>query len=145
MQDLEEAINVGPHVSALDPEAMAQLQAEVKEKEALGQAKVVLWNNIDGFLEILHCPILPRFCGASYCCIFHQQVCRRVFQRQSGWTHLSPVVCFRHRNLVVCAAHAMVSSPVGSSHLIGLLINFLSFILLFQVMLHRSCHWSSIL
>ena len=46
MQDLEEAINVGPHVSALDPEAMAQLQADVKEKEALGQAKVVLWNDI---------------------------------------------------------------------------------------------------
>ena len=42
MQDLEEAIDVGSHVSALDPEAMAQLQPEVKEKEALGQAKVVL-------------------------------------------------------------------------------------------------------
>ena len=46
MQDLEDTINVGPHVSALDPEAMAQLQAEVKEKEVLGQAKVVLWNDI---------------------------------------------------------------------------------------------------
>ena len=33
MTDLEDAIEVGPHVSALDPEAMAQLQAEVYEKE----------------------------------------------------------------------------------------------------------------
>ena len=46
MADLEDAIEVGPHVSALDPEAMAQLQAEVYEKEALGQAKVVLWEDI---------------------------------------------------------------------------------------------------
>ena len=37
---------VGPHISALDPEAMEQLQAEVAEKEALGQAKVVLWEDI---------------------------------------------------------------------------------------------------
>ena len=42
MDNLEEAINVGPHVSALNPEAMEQLQSEVEEKEAQGQAKVVL-------------------------------------------------------------------------------------------------------
>ena len=32
MNDLEAAIEVGPHVSALDPEAMEQLQLEVKER-----------------------------------------------------------------------------------------------------------------
>ena len=43
MGDLEEAsIEVGPHVSALGPEAMDQLQSKVKEKETLGQAKVVM-------------------------------------------------------------------------------------------------------
>ena len=46
MEDLEEAIEIGLHVSALDPKAMEQLQSEVKEKEALGQAKVVLWEGI---------------------------------------------------------------------------------------------------
>ena len=46
MTDLEEAINAGSHVSALDPEAMEQLQMEVAEKEVLGQAKVVLWEDI---------------------------------------------------------------------------------------------------
>ena len=47
MDNLEAGIKVGPHVSALDPEAMEQLQSEVKEKEALvGQAKVVIWGNI---------------------------------------------------------------------------------------------------
>ena len=34
MLDLKEAIDVGSHVSALDPEAMAKLWLEVKEKEA---------------------------------------------------------------------------------------------------------------
>ena len=45
MEDLEAVIEVGPHISALDPEAMEQLQSEVTEKEALGQAKVVLWED----------------------------------------------------------------------------------------------------
>ena len=47
MEDLGEAIKVGSHASAvLDPEAMEQLQMEVAEKEVLGQAKVVLWEDI---------------------------------------------------------------------------------------------------
>ena len=46
MDDFEADIEVGPHVSALDPEAMEQLQSEVMEKEALGQAKVVMWEDI---------------------------------------------------------------------------------------------------
>ena len=36
--DLEAQIFVGPHISALDPEAMGQLKAEVTEKESKGQA-----------------------------------------------------------------------------------------------------------
>ena len=46
MEDLEAAIEMGPHVSALDPETMKQLQLKVTEKEALGQAKLVLWEDI---------------------------------------------------------------------------------------------------
>ena len=46
MEDLEAAIKVGPHISVLDLEAMEKLQAEAAEKEALGQAKVVLWEDI---------------------------------------------------------------------------------------------------
>ena len=45
IEDPEEAVKVEPHVSALDPEAMEQLQAEVAGKKALGQAKVVLWED----------------------------------------------------------------------------------------------------
>jgi len=43
---MEQAIAQGPHVSALNPEAMAQLAAEVAEKEKKGQARVVLWDDI---------------------------------------------------------------------------------------------------
>ena len=46
MKDLGEAIDIGPHVLALNPEAMAQLQSEAREKEAPRQAKVVLWDNM---------------------------------------------------------------------------------------------------
>ena len=46
IEDFEAAIEVGYHVSALVPETMGQLQADLAEKEALGQAKVVLWEDI---------------------------------------------------------------------------------------------------
>ena len=46
MEDLEAAIEVGPHVSTLDPEVMRQLQAEVAENEVLGKAKVIVWDDI---------------------------------------------------------------------------------------------------
>ena len=45
-QELEAAIEVGPHISALDPKAMEQLQAEVSEKETKDQAQAALWDNI---------------------------------------------------------------------------------------------------
>ena len=64
MDDLEEAIEVGLHVSALDPEVMKQLQLEVKGKEALGQAKVVLWEDIKKnppkALKISHITMIPH-------------------------------------------------------------------------------------
>ena len=64
MEDLEEAIEVRPHLSDLDPEAMEQLQAEVAEKEALGQAKVVLWDDIKNdppkALKISRIAVIPH-------------------------------------------------------------------------------------
>ena len=37
------AVERGPHVSALEPDAIAQLKTEIAEKERIGQCKVVLW------------------------------------------------------------------------------------------------------
>ena len=45
-QQMEIAIERGPHVSALVPDAMAQLDSEVAEKVSNGQARVVNWNDI---------------------------------------------------------------------------------------------------
>jgi hypothetical protein len=46
--DVHAAVNRGSHVSALDPEAIKQLQMEMEiaEKERIGQCKVVLWEGI---------------------------------------------------------------------------------------------------
>lgn len=47
MKDMmEAAIKRGPHVSALDPIAMKQLQQEVAEKVEKGQARLVAWDEI---------------------------------------------------------------------------------------------------
>ena len=43
IDDIEELIAAGPHVSALVPEAMEYMQKEVEEKEKKGQVQVVLW------------------------------------------------------------------------------------------------------
>jgi hypothetical protein len=45
-EQIEAAITRGPHISALDPEAAAQLRAEVDEKVKLGQARLVMWDDI---------------------------------------------------------------------------------------------------
>jgi hypothetical protein len=45
-QEMEEAIQHGPHISAMDPAAMAQLATEVGEKVAANQARIVLWDDI---------------------------------------------------------------------------------------------------
>ena len=46
VEQMQAAIDRGPHISALEPAAMAQLDEEINEKVANGQAKVVLWNDI---------------------------------------------------------------------------------------------------
>jgi hypothetical protein len=40
------AVERGPHVSALDPDAIAQLEGEIADKVKAGQCKVVLWDEI---------------------------------------------------------------------------------------------------
>ena len=46
VDQMKAAIARGPHVSALVPDAMAQLDIEVQEKVANGQARVVKWSDI---------------------------------------------------------------------------------------------------
>ena len=50
IHQMQTAIDRGPHASALDPEAIAQLDAEVTEKVKHGQATLVPWASIK------HCP-----------------------------------------------------------------------------------------
>ena len=45
-QQIEEAIERGPHVSAMEPEPMEQLRTEVLEKVKIGQARLVNWDDI---------------------------------------------------------------------------------------------------
>ena len=44
--ELIEAIERGPHVSALDKAPMKQLQSEVAEKVKSGQARLIPWDTI---------------------------------------------------------------------------------------------------
>ena len=46
VQEMQEAIDKGPHVSALVPEAMEQLAKEVAAKEKKGQCRLVPWDSI---------------------------------------------------------------------------------------------------
>ena len=46
LSQIQAAIARGPHVSALVPAAMTQLDLEVQEKVATGQARIVRWNDI---------------------------------------------------------------------------------------------------
>jgi hypothetical protein len=41
-----EAVARGPHVSALEPDAISQLESEIADKVKCGQCKVVLWDEI---------------------------------------------------------------------------------------------------
>ena len=43
---MQAAIDVGPHISAMKPDAMAELQAEVEERVRTGKARVLLWDDI---------------------------------------------------------------------------------------------------
>ena len=44
--ELQAAVNRGPHSSALDPDAIAQYKLEIADKVKSGQAKVHLWSDI---------------------------------------------------------------------------------------------------
>ncbi len=41
-----EAVAQGPHQSSLSPDALARFSAESAKKVKVGQAKLVLWDNI---------------------------------------------------------------------------------------------------
>ena len=45
-EEIWEAVERGPHVSALDPKAIEQLEGEIAGKVEAGQCKVVLWDDI---------------------------------------------------------------------------------------------------
>jgi len=45
-EQMEAAIQKGPHASSLAPDAIDQLAEELKEKVKSGQARVVLWDEI---------------------------------------------------------------------------------------------------
>ena len=45
-EQMQAAIDRGPHKSALHPDAITQLHQEVQEKVMLGQASIVLWDDI---------------------------------------------------------------------------------------------------
>jgi hypothetical protein len=46
VSELEAAVARGPHVSALEDDAIAQIQVEAREKEAQGFAKIYLWEDL---------------------------------------------------------------------------------------------------
>ena len=46
LKEIAETVQRGPHVSAMVPEAMHQLQEEVAAKAQKGQYKVVAWESI---------------------------------------------------------------------------------------------------
>ena len=46
--EIQEAIDRGPHQSALEPDALRHFADEVKDKVEKGQARVVLWDEIKG-------------------------------------------------------------------------------------------------
>eukprot|EP00956_Cyclotella_meneghiniana_P024898 scaffold50779_cov23-Cyclotella_meneghiniana.AAC.1 len=45
-EQLWAAVERGPHVSALEPDAIEQMEQEIAEKQKQGQVKVVLWDDI---------------------------------------------------------------------------------------------------
>ena len=45
-EEVTAAIERGPHISALEPDAIDQLAGEIKQKVADGQCRVVLWDDI---------------------------------------------------------------------------------------------------
>ena len=46
LKELEMATERGPHILALEPDAIAQIQVEAREKEAQGFSKIYLWEDL---------------------------------------------------------------------------------------------------
>ena len=46
LEELEAAVARGPHVSALEPDAIAQIQIEAREKVEQGFAKIYTWEEL---------------------------------------------------------------------------------------------------
>ena len=46
MDEMQAAIDRGPHVSAMDPDAISYMTDEIRHKVAAGQVKVVEWDSI---------------------------------------------------------------------------------------------------
>ena len=46
IREIQAAINLGPHKSALEPDPIANFVEEVADKVVKGQVRVVLWDNI---------------------------------------------------------------------------------------------------
>ena len=46
LEQLEAAVERGPHASALQPDAIAQIQVEAREKETQGFAKIFKWEEL---------------------------------------------------------------------------------------------------
>ena len=46
LDEMQAAIDRGPHVSAMDPDAISYMTDEIRHKVAAGQVKVVEWDSI---------------------------------------------------------------------------------------------------
>ena len=64
LDQLEAAVERGPYTSALDPEAVRQMQVEACEKEKQGFAKIFLWEdlkkNLPAKLKLLPLAMIPH-------------------------------------------------------------------------------------
>lgn len=83
LEQMQSAIDRGPHISALVPDAMAQLDIEVKEKVANGQARIVHWN------DIRHAPP-PQLKISPIAMVEHKSRPYRAILDLSFPVHLSP-------------------------------------------------------
>jgi hypothetical protein len=61
---MQEAVDRGPHRSAMSEEAIAHFKAEVEEKVTVGQAKLVAWESLKdnplGELKIYPIAAIPH-------------------------------------------------------------------------------------
>ena len=64
LAEIQAAINRGPHKSASEPDTIAHFAQEVADKVAMGQARVVLWEDIKAnhprHLKVLPVAAIPH-------------------------------------------------------------------------------------